>query len=147
MSRIAAILSIAVIVAFMLFGSLIVQGQRPATPTRPDREMKPIAVSPTTQTQQSQRFREGTTFKDMLVFFRQNADRTVLYTADGGQRFICLENLALERVLTAVQQKPERQYWKVDGEFSEFRGENFVTLRRFVIARTPANDTPAIEKK
>jgi hypothetical protein len=137
MSRIVVVLSIAVFAAFMLFGSFIVQGQRPEPQTQPGQEMRPVVVPTTKQAQRPQRFREGTAFKDMLVFFRQNADRTVLYTADGEQRYTCLENLALERVLTAIQQKPERQFWKVDGEFSEFRGENFVSIRRFVVARTP----------
>ena len=131
-----------VVIAFMFFDSFIAQGQRPEPPAQPSQGMRPIVVSPTKPTQRTQRIREGTAFKDMLVFFRQNADRTVLYTADGEQRFTCLENLALERVLTAIQQKPERQFWRVDGEFSEFRGENFVSIRRFVVARTPAETAP-----
>jgi len=136
MSRLVAVLSIAFLASFVLFGSFIVQGQRPEPQTQPTQEMRPIAVSPT---QQTQRIREGTAFKDMPVFFRQNANRTVLYTADGEQLYTCLENLALERVLTAIQQKPERQYWRVDGEFSEFRGENFVRIRRFVVAKPPVS--------
>ena len=139
MSRIAAVLSIAVFAAFLLLGSFIVQGQRPEPQTQPAQEMRPVVVPATKQVQRAQRIREGTAFKDMLVFFRQNADRTVLYTADGEQRFTCLENLALERVLTAIQQKPERQFWRVDGEFSEFRGENFVRIRRFVVAQAPTD--------
>lgn len=139
MFRIAAVLSIAVFAVFVLSGNFVVQGQRPEPPTQPTQEIKPIAASPAKPALRTQRIREGTTFKDMLVFFRQNGDRTVLYTADGNRRFTCLENLALERVLTALQEKPDRQFWKIDGEFSEFRGENFVSIRRFVVARTPAD--------
>jgi hypothetical protein len=142
MSRITAVLSITIFTTFILFGNFIVQSQRPEPPTQPSQGIKPLVASPTKQTLRSQRIREGTTFKDMLVFFRQNGDRTVLYTADDNHRFTCLENLALERVLTALQEKPERQFWKVDGEFSEFRGENFVSIRRFVVARTPTDTAP-----
>ena len=142
MCRIVAASSIAVFAAFVVFSSFIVQGQRPEPPSQPSQGMRPVVVSPTKPTQQTQRIREGTAFKDMLVFFRQNADRTVLYTVDGEQRYTCLENLALERVLTAIQQKPERQFWRVDGEFSEFRGENFVSIRRFVVAQAPADTAP-----
>jgi len=142
MFRVAAVVSMTLFAAFVLLGNFLVQGQRPEPPTQSAQEIKPIVTSPAKQAQRTQRIREGTVFKDMLVFFRQNGDRTVLYTADDNRRFTCLENLALERVLTALHEKPEYQFWKIDGEFSEFRGENFVRIRRFVVARAPADTTP-----
>jgi hypothetical protein len=80
----------------------------------------------------------------MLVSFRQTGDRTVLYTVEGNQRYTCLENLALDRILTATQERPDRRYWRIDGEFTEFRGENFVLIRRAVIAPAPAAVTPVV---
>jgi len=142
LARLAAILSIAVFVASVVFGNFSVRGQRPESPAQPTQEVKPIVAPLSKQTPRSQRIREGTTFKDMLVFFRETGDRVVVYTVENNQRFTCLENLSLERVLTAIQEKPERQFWKIDGEFSEFCGENFVSIRRFVVAQTPTNIAP-----
>jgi len=123
-------------------GSFVVRGQRPETPTQPDQEMKPIIAPPARQAQRTKRVREGTTFKDMYVFFRQTGNRTVLYTVDNNQLFICLENLQLERILTAIQEKPGREFWKIEGEFTEFRGENYVLIRRAVFAEAPAAAVP-----
>ena len=128
---------IAVVVMSLLFAGLVVFAQRAEVPLSPDRESKPIAIPPAKQTLRANRFREGTTFKDKHVFFRQTNDRTVLYTTLDNQKFTCLENLHLERILTTIQEKPERQFWKIDGEYTEFRGENFVLIRRAVVAQAP----------
>ena len=125
-----------------LFGNSVVWGQRPEPPLQPSQETKPIAVPQAKQAPRAKRFREGTAFKDTYVFFRQTGDRTVLYTVEDNERFTCLENRALERILTAIQEKPERQFWKIEGEFTEFRGENFVLIRRSVIAQDPASVSP-----
>jgi hypothetical protein len=134
MFRFATVLSIAVVV---LLGNFIVQGQRPEPPSQPNQEIKPIVAPPTKQAPRTQRIREGTKFKDTHVFFRQTGDRTVLYTVGDNQRFACLENLELERILTTIQEKPGREFWKIEGEFTEFRGENFVLIRRAVVAQAP----------
>jgi hypothetical protein len=78
----------------------------------------------------------------MYVYFRQTGDRSVLYTVADNQRFTCLENLELERVLKVIQDKPDRDFWRIEGEFTEFRGENFIFLRRAVIAEAPTMGTP-----
>ena len=122
----------------MLLGSLFVWAQRPDPPPQPNQEFRSLAPQPPRPTPGTQRIREGTPFKGMLVVFRQSGERTALYTVEGNQRYTCHENLALERVLTAIQEKPEREYWRIDGTFAEFRGENFVTIRHAVIATAPA---------
>ena len=132
MSRLAVIL-----VPIMLFGGYVVLAQRAEVPLPPDQEAQPIAVPSTKQTPRAKRLREGTAFKDKLVFFQPSGERTVLYTVEDNQRFTCLENLALERILTTSQEKPERRFWKIDGEFTEFRGENFALIRRAVAAKAP----------
>ena len=131
---------VVVFVMSLLFAGLVVFAQRAEVPLSPDRESKPIAVPPTKQAPRANRLREGTTFKDKHVFFRQINDRTVMYTTHDNQIFLCLENLHLERILTATQEKPERQFWKIDGEFTEFRGENFVLIRRAVVAQAPVTN-------
>ena len=140
MSRFAAVSSLIIILSFVLLSNFVAQGQRPEAPMQPDQEIKPIIAPPTKQTPRTKRIREGTTFRGLHVYFRQNGDRTVLYTVEDNQRFTCLENLVLERILTTIQEKPEREYWKIDGEFTEFRGENYVLIRRSVVAQAPAVD-------
>ncbi|MDR0327991.1 MAG: hypothetical protein LBI05_06830 [Planctomycetaceae bacterium] len=136
---------IVVFVSIFVIASLgyVVLGQRAEVPAQPDQEIKPIVAPPSKQTLRTQRHREGTAFKDALVYFKQNGDRTVLYTVGKNQRFTCLENLALDRILTTIQAKPGREFWKIEGEFTEFRGENLVLIRRAVVAYAPATDVPA----
>ena len=144
MFRQANVLLLIVIVSFTLSDVFWVQGQRPEFPTVPYQTIKPIEVSPTKQSSRPQRMREGTSFKDKYVFFKQTGDQTVLYTVDDEQRFTCLKNLTLERILTTIQEKPERKYWKIDGEYTEFRGENFVLIRRAFVAPAPNVNIPVV---
>ena len=145
MTRLIALLSIAVF-ASTLFGLLAVQGQRPESFALPNQEIRPIASLSAQQLVRTQRIREGTTFKGMLVFFRQIGDRTAMYTVEDNRRFLCLENLALERILTTIEEKPERQIWKIDGEFTEFRGENYVLIRRALFSQNPTMMQPLQER-
>jgi hypothetical protein len=139
MSRFIVVLSIIVVASL----GYVVLGQRAEAPTQPEQEIKPIVAPPSKQSQRTQRYREGTAFKNTLVYFRPAGDRTALYTVDKNQRFTCHENLALERILSTIQAKPERQFWRIEGEFTEFRGENFVFIRRAVVAYAPSTEVPA----
>lgn len=133
-----AIVFVPLLSGVLLLGSFIVWAQRPdPPPPQPNQNFRPIAPAQAGQASGTQRIREGTPFRNMLVVFRETGDRIVLYTVDGNQRFTCHENLALERIWTASQERPDRQYWRIDGEFTEFRGENYVFIRRFVIAAPP----------
>jgi hypothetical protein len=137
MSRLAIASSFIVCVSFALLCCFVVLGQRPEPPAQPNQAISPIATPAARQAPPAQRLREGTAFRNMHVFFQQAGDRTVLFTVDDHQRFVCLENLTLERVLTTMQETPERRFWRIDGEFTEFRGENFVLIRRAVVAQPP----------
>ena len=140
MSRLTIILSLTVCVSLALLGNFLVQGQRPEVPVQPNQGIRAVAAPQVWQAPRTQRIREGTAFRDMVVFFRQTGDRTVLHTVDGNHRFICHENLTLERVLTAMQENPEREFWRIEAEFFEFRGENFVLVRQARVARPPVVD-------
>jgi hypothetical protein len=131
-----------VILASVLLGCFVVVAQRIEIPSQPEQESRTIALPSATQTPLAKRQREGTAFKGKYVFFRQTGERFVLYTVEDNQRYTCLENLALERILTASLENPDRQFWKIDGEFTEFRGENFILIRRAVIAQDPASIAP-----
>jgi hypothetical protein len=121
------------VVLVMFLGGIAIFAQREAPPPQPGGEEKPIVTEPTKPGLSQKRIREGTAFKGKRVFFRQAGTRTVLYT-DENQRFTCLENLTLERVLKAIDETPAHKFWKIDGEFTEFRGENFVLIQRAVVA-------------
>ena len=127
----------------LLLGGFVVWAQRPDSPPSPNQGFRPIAPPQTRQMPSTQRIREATEFKDLHVEFRPG-ERTALYTVENNQRFICLENLALERILTIIEQRPDRQYWKIEGTFTEFRGENFILIRRFAVAVSPTAAVPVV---
>jgi len=139
----SALVFVPLLVGLVVLAGFAVWAQRPDPPPQPNQGFRPIATPQTGQTQKKKLIREKTAFKEMLVFFRQTGDRTALYTVADSQRFVCLENLELERILTTMQEKPERQFWKIDGEYTEFRGENYVFIRRSVSAPPPAAAIPA----
>ena len=139
----SAVIFVVLLCCSALLGSFVVWAQRPDPPPQPNQEFQPMTPPQAGQALGTQRIREGTAFRNSHVFFRQAGDRTVLYTVEGNQRFTCLENLALERILTAMRERPGRQFWRIEGEYTQFRGENFVLIRRAVIAQAPATGTPA----
>jgi len=131
---------------FIVLSGVLVWAQRPDPPPQPNQGVRPIVPSQTGLASGSQRIRETTPIKNMHVFFQQAGDRIALYTVEGNQRFACLENLALERILKAMEENPERRrYWRIDGTFTEFRGENFVLIRHAVVALAPTSATPAVQ--
>jgi len=142
MTRFIHVLSFSVFAFLLSWGYFVAWGQRPEPPSQPNQRTNLIAAPQSSQGLRTQRIREGTAFKDMHVFFRQIGDRTALFTVEDNQRFMCHENLTLERILTTIQDKPERQFWKISGEFAEFRGENFVFIRRAVAAPAPTAVVP-----
>lgn len=117
--------------------------QREPVPTQPGNMEKPI-VDPNSvggsadgkegKDVVKKRIREGTALIDKRVFFRQTGSRTTLYTLDENERYVCLENLNLQRILQAIEEKPERSVWRIDATFTEFRNENYVLITRAVIA-------------
>ncbi|MDR0608999.1 MAG: hypothetical protein LBG58_02720 [Planctomycetaceae bacterium] len=121
-------------------------------PNDPNAVEKPIVTEQEQKKVMKKRNREGTTIQGKKVFFRQTGNRTTMYTESDNERFVCLENLNLERILKAIDEKPSRTNWKIDGEFTEFRGENYILIRRAVIVlettppptvpTTSANNTP-----
>jgi len=141
----SAVISVPLLFGFLVISGVLVWSQRPDPPPQPNQEFRPIAPLQAGLTPSSQRIREGMPIRNMHVFFQQAGDRITLYTVEGNQRFTCLENLTLERTLRAMAENPERRrYWRIDGTFTEFRGENFVLIRHAVIAPAPEAVVPAV---
>ncbi|MDR1963678.1 MAG: hypothetical protein LBQ50_07860 [Planctomycetaceae bacterium] len=111
----------------------VIFAQREPIPGDPNAVEKPVISEPEQKKVTKKRYREGTMFQGKKAFFRQTGNRTTLYMVDDDERFVCLENLNLERILTAIEEKPSRTTWKIDGDFTEFRGENYILIRRAVI--------------
>ncbi|MDR3110796.1 MAG: hypothetical protein LBU65_14095 [Planctomycetaceae bacterium] len=121
---------------FSAFFYSILLAQRAEVPPQTGQEQAevPVAAKPDEKKVPPKRIREGTELNGEKVFFRQNGTRTVLYFVNNNQRrYACLENLTLERVLKSIETKPEHKFWKVNGKFTEFRGENYILLTRAVV--------------
>ncbi len=136
----------------LLLVTQFVQAQRELMPAQPNSVERPVVSDPTNpdgspagKAAVKKRIREGAALIEKRVFFRETGNRTTLYTVDENDRFVCLENLNLQRILQAIEEKPERSIWKIDGTFTEFKGENFVLITRAVVS--PDDYTPPLTPK
>jgi hypothetical protein len=110
--------------------------QREPVPSDPKKQEQPVIVpgSKEKNTVKNKQIREGTPFLGKRVYFRQTGQRTMMFTTDGKENYLVLENLSLERILDAMDKKPDRGVWLADGEFTEFQGANYVLIQRAVAA-------------
>lgn len=82
------------------------------------------------------RIREGTPFARRLASFQIVGPRIAIRFEGKGdstaepERFLCLENLQLERISQAIQDRSTQLYWWIDGTFTEYRGSNYVLVQR-----------------
>jgi hypothetical protein len=79
------------------------------------------------------RVREGTEIVDQSGQFRTIGDRVIFFTADGKRRFVGLENLSLERIAQTIAESPQTLHWDVTGTVTEYRGANFLLVRRAIL--------------
>ena len=71
---------------------------------------------------------------DGIGRFERRGDRVAFLTGDRPTALIVLENLALERVMRVTEEDglgPIR--WRVSGTITEFRGANYLIIRRAVV--------------
>ena len=54
--------------------------------------------------------------------------------ADG--RYIGLENLNLERIAAELASSPSQPEWSVSGTVTEFRGTNYLLVRRSILSQS-----------
>ena len=108
--------------------------RQPASSTPQKTEKEPVS---------KKRIREGTAFKNKRCLFRMSGHRVVLFSEDESERYFCLENLNLDRVMKVIQENPVQQIWNVDGFYTEYREENFVYIQRAVITSRQTVETAA----
>jgi len=128
--------------AGLLVGSALVGGQ-PRIPQKTGLERSEVSLTgKSDQTQRDHRIREGTEIIDSTGYFRMTGDRVTFFTDDGSGRYVALENLNLERVSRAIADNPEPLQWTVTGTITEYRGANYLFVRRAALkteAPTPAD--------
>ncbi|MGD9128676.1 MAG: hypothetical protein PVH19_14970 [Planctomycetia bacterium] len=73
--------------------------------------------------------REGTKLEAATGFFQPAGDRTIFFMKTDRRRFICLENLALQRIDT----QSAKAEWRVQGTVTEFNGENYLLIEMAVM--------------
>lgn len=128
------IFALLVLLAFVFSLSLHGIAQRDPNSLNPTQPEKPIETSENPVKAKKQRIREGTKFQDKRGSFRQVGQRTIFQSLDDNERYYCLENLHLERVLLAIEEKPARTVWRINGTYTEFQGDNYILLERAVAA-------------
>ena len=96
------------------------------------------------KTEKSNLIREGTVMQSQHVIFRITNDRVILTLSNGTERYICLENLNLQRITDVLKDNPTLTDWTVDFVVTEYRSVNYVLIQRAVLSSTSQR---ASEKK
>jgi hypothetical protein len=94
---------------------------------------KPAEKTAVSQAPRGVRLREGTELLDQPGQFEISGDRVIFVAASGGARMVGLENLGLERIARTLANNSGRLQWKVTGVVTEFRGTNYLLVRRAVL--------------
>ena len=87
--------------------------------------------------------REGTELVDQIGTFTAQGDRLIFVMAAGRHRLIGLENLNLERIGRALTGNPNSVTWIVSGTVSEYRGSNYILVRRAMLKNRASAVTSA----
>ncbi|HBT76838.1 MAG TPA: hypothetical protein DEB39_07900 [Planctomycetaceae bacterium] len=119
---------------FLLLFSMATAQREPVNPGADTPTTLPV-VSEKTEVKRK-KIREGATVQGQIAVFRQIGNRVSVFISPGNERYTCLENLCLERVLRVLRENTDQVFWKIDGQFTEFQGENFFLLRRAVLSPT-----------
>lgn len=125
------------VVALLAAFALIYPASRAAEDSIAPPASRPSAAPQSTSRidgfQNNGRWREGTRLVNIRGRFRVAGERVQFTSEDEALRFACLENLAAERVGRIVSESPENPFWIVNGNVTEFRGENYLLLTQAVI--------------
>ena len=124
--------------AIMLLGFSAAWSQVPP-PNRPSASSVSAVTNRVTARPKQDRLREGTELQEAQGYFRFVDDRVVFFRANGDARYIGLENLNLERIVSEITNNPTQLEWTVVGSITEFRGANYLLVRRAVLSRSTSD--------
>lgn len=93
----------------------------------------PVAASTSAGDQPFQRLREGTQLLNELGTFKPAGERIIFLAASGKGRYVCLENLNLERIGRLVRDNPENLQWEISGAVTEYGGANYLAVSRAIL--------------
>jgi len=103
---------------------------------RPSRSDKPASDARSDQPPSpkiGQRVREGTELVDLRGVFKKAGQRVHFLPNDGQGPFVALENLNLQRIARTIADSLSRQEWEVSGTVTEYRGANFLLVKKAVL--------------
>jgi len=103
--------------------------------TNPERAVAPRGSSRSN----TERLREGTELQEATGYFRFVDNRVVFFRKNGDARYIGLENLNLERIVSEITNNPTQLEWKIVGSITEYRGANYLLVRRAVLSRSTSD--------
>lgn len=78
--------------------------------------------------------REGSRMAQQECHCRVVGEQLLIENADG-HAFEALENLAAQRILTALQEDAGNNRWRITGSLTEFQGRNFLYIEH--VSRSP----------
>jgi hypothetical protein len=105
--------------------------QLSSIPPRPARSLDDRRETANTPLQSTEgQVREGSELADQPGTFKMAGDRVVFFLAGGKQQLIGLENLNLERIVRVLADNTDPLEWFVTGSVTEFRGTNYLFVRR-----------------
>lgn len=106
-------------------------------PSEPAMPKIPATVDPSSQPGMD-RLREGTELQDARGYFRFVDDRVIFFRTGSDARYIGLENLNLERIVSEITNNPTQVEWTVVGTITEYRGANYLMVRRAILPKSAA---------
>jgi hypothetical protein len=107
-------------------------GRQPAVGTAPANTAAPGDLH--TVDKPKLRHREGTPVVNRRGRIERRGERFVFLGVEPAVQWMVLENLALERILRVIEaEESDDVEWTVDGFVTEFRGINYLLLRRTVV--------------
>ena len=91
------------------------------------------------------RIREGTVLLGKQATFQQTGSRITMFADRGAERYICLENANLQRILESMRASPVERTWSIDGMITEFQGDNYILIQRAVLSMpSSTRNTPTL---
>ena len=94
-----------------------------------------LAKTATEQQQKNRKLiREGTLMQSQKVMFRITDNRSSIVLVDGQERFMCLENLNLERITKVIHENPTQTDWEVDFIVTEYQGVNYALIHKAILS-------------